>query len=329
MNKIAEKSRKLFVLMTLLASSVCAEKAVANDCYTENVYCCEQNEGKFFLSGDVLYWRPYLSGLELDFGRGAIDQTTVDGTQVIVSDEFDIDPSFDWDAGYRVAAGYGMSNGFGLGAEYTHFKGKGHRSSFENGDITSHGKFNVKLDQVDLVLGYDYAFNCDFHVKPFFGVRGARIKDSVKGLITTQLTINDVPALGEIRNFNHRQDYRAIGPILGLYGDYNIGCGLGIYGSAAASLLYGRIHVNMDDETLLGTLVNSVIFTSNARHLHSFDPNADLAIGISWNTDFFECAKLSMKLGFEHHEYFNQNHFSVFRGDMSFTGGIFSLDIVL
>lgn len=320
---------KLLSLLTLFTSSMCIGNVAANDYMYNQDFCCESNEGKFFLRGDLLYWRPYLTGVELGFGTGSIAQTTVGDTQVIVSDEFDIDPKFNWDCGYRVAAGYEMANHWGVGAEYTHFKGDGQRSSFDNGDITSRGKFNVKLDQVDLLLGYDYSYNSDFSIKPFIGVRGARIEDSVKGLITTQLTIDGVPALGEIRDFNHRQDYRAIGPILGLYGDYNIGCGVGIYGSAAASLLYGRIHVNMDDATLLGTLTSTAIFTSNSRHLHSFDPNADLALGIFWKTDLFECAKLNMKLGFEHHEYFNQNHFSVFRGDMSFTGGIFSMDIAL
>lgn len=319
---------KLLSLLALLASSMCAGSATANNYFGQQDYCCESNEGKFFLRGDALYWRPYLTGVELGFGTGSIAQSTIGDTQIIVSDEFDIDPKFDWDWGYRVAAGYEMSNHFGVAAEYTHFKGNGHRKSFDNGDITSEGKFNVKLDQIDLVLGYDYA-TPEYSLKPFVGVRGARIQDGVKGLITTQLTIDGVPALGEIRDFNHRQDYRAIGPVLGLYGDYNIGCGFGVYGSAAASLLYGRIRVNMDDATILGTLTNTAIFTSNTRHLYSFDPNADLALGVFWKTGFFECAELNMKLGFEHHEYFNQNHFSVFRGDMSFTGGIFSLEVVL
>ncbi len=316
-------NRILFGLMTLVSSA-----AFANDCCFDQQFCCDQGEGKFFIRGDALYWRPYLTGIELGFGTGSIAQTTVGDAQVFVSDEFDIDPSYDWDWGYRVAAGYEMSNHFGLAAEYTHFKGNGSRSSFENGDITSAGKFNVKLDQIDLVLGYDYATE-DYSVKPFLGVRGTRIQDGVKGLITTQWTIDGVPVTGEIRDFNHRQDYRGIGPVLGLYGDYNIGCGVGIYGSAAASLLYGRIRVNMDDATILGLSTNTLIYTANTRHIYSFDPTADLAVGLFWKTGFFECAELNMKLGFEHHEYFNQNHFSVFRGDMSFTGGIFSVEVAL
>lgn len=329
MQRLAHESRKLFVLMTLLASSVCAGKAVADDYYSQEVYCCEPAEGKFAFRGDLLYWRPYLTGIELCFGTGSIAQTTVGDGQVILSDEFDIDPHFDWDAGYRIAVGYEMASHWGIGADWTHFKGNGHYSSFDNGDLTSRGKLNVTLNQIDLILGYDYAVNCDFNVKPFLGVRGTRIKDGVKGLITTQLTIDDVPALGELRYFNHRQDYRGVGPVLGFQGDYNIGCGVGLYGTAAASILYGRFRVNMDDETLLGTRVLTQINTANARHLHSFDPNVDLALGLFWKTDLLECAQLNMKLGFEHHEYFNQNHFSVFRGDMSFTGGIFSIDIVL
>lgn len=323
------KKNKLLSLLTLFASSMCVEQAVANNCCYQPNPCCVQNEEKFFLRGDVLYWQPNISGIELGFGTGAIAQTSVGDTTVIISDEYDADPHFNWDAGYRVAGGYGIENSWGIGAEWTYFKGDGDRRSFDNGDITSAGKFKVKLEQIDLVLGYDYAFNCDFHLKPFFGVRGARIRNGVAGLITTQLTIDGEPAVGEIRAFDHKQNYRAIGAILGFQADYNIGCGFGLYGTAAASVLYGRIKVNMDDATVLGSTVNNVIITANRRHVHSYDPVVDLAVGASWKTNFFECAELSMRLGFEHHEYFHQNHFSVFRGDMSFTGGIFSVEVAL
>lgn len=349
MDRIGKESRKLFVILALVASGMCADKAMANDnfpqegnccgqnvgnfaandCFVQESYCCDQNEGKVFLRGDVLYWRPYLSGIELNFGTASIVTTTMGNTQIIDSREFDTDPCFDWDAGFRIAGGYATANSWGIGVDWTHFDGNGHHRSFYNGDITSHGKFKVKLDQVDLVLGYDYAFSCDFNVKPFIGVRGARINDSVRGLITTQLTVDDVLETGEIRHFHYRQDYTGVGLLLGLQADYNLGCGIGVYGTAAGSLLYGKYRVKFDDATSIGALSDYEIFTRNRRHLYSFDPNIDLALGLFWKTNLFECAQLSMKLGFEHHEYFNQNHLSVFRGDVSFTGGIFSIDIAL
>jgi hypothetical protein len=316
----------------LLLSSLCIEQVAAHECIGQQDFCCdqccEQNNGRFSLRGDALYWRPYISGIELCFGDGLITQTTGD-TTVFHSREFDADPHFNWDAGYRIAAGYEMAKKWGFGVEWTHFQGDGHRRSFFNGDITSHGKFNVKLDQIDIVAGYDYAVNCNFNVKPFIGARIARIKDGVKGIITTQLLIDDVPAIGEIRHFHHKQNYEAAGLLLGINGDYNIGCGFGVYGTAAASLLYSNIKVSFHDKTFLGTVVDTEINTFNRRHIHSFDPNIDLALGLFWKTGLFQCAELNMRFGFEHHEYFNQNHFSVFRGDMSFTGGIFSIDIAL
>lgn len=332
MNRLGKKSRKLFTWLSLLVSSVCVEQASAMDYLNQQNFCCEENCGQGFgnisLRADVLYWRPYISGIELCFGDGLITQTT-GATQEFNSREYDADPHFNWDVGYRLAGDYKMNNNWGVVAEWTHFQGDGHRRSFFNGDITSHGKFKVKLDQVDLALGYKYAVNCDLNVKPFLGARVAHIRDGVRGLITTQLLIDNVPAVGEIRNFHHRQDYQAVGVLLGFEGDYNLGCGFGVYGTAAASLLYGTIKVAMDDETILGTRVSSVINTCNRRRIHSFDPNVDLALGLSWNSTLFQCAQVGMKLGFEHHEYFNQNHFSVFRGDMSFTGAIFSIDISL
>lgn len=317
---------------------MCTEQAVANQYSCEPTYCCEptyscgQNcgpgNGNLSFRADVLYWRPYSSGIELCFGDGLIRQTTGD-TQIFDSREYDADPHYNWDVGYRLAADYKMCDNWGIAAEWTHFQGKGRYRSFHNGDITSHGKYNVKLEQVDVVLGYDYAVNCDFNVKPFLGARVAYIKDSVRGLITTQLLIDDVPAVGEIRDFHHRQDYQAVGVLMGLNADYNIKCGFGVYGTAAASLLYSSIKVAMDDETILGTRVSTIINTCNRRHIHSFDPNVDLALGLFWRPNLFKCAQINMKLGFEHHEFFNQNHFSVFRGDMSFTGAIFSIDIAL
>lgn len=330
MNRIAKESRKLFVLLTLLTSSICLDQAGANPYSSQNCYTCDKSDNAYFLRGDILYWKPHVSGLDLSFGRGSISQTTLGrDAQFVVSDEFDADPHTDWDAGYRLAGGYEMTNGWGLGAEYTHFKGHGHRRSFDNGELTSHGKLRVKLDQIDLLLGYDYSFCSSLNLKPYIGVRGARIYDTVKGLITTQLSLDGVALGGELRTMDHKQDYRGAGPIIGLHADYTICGGFGLYGAAAASLLYGRYTVHFDDFTSLETVVDSRIESYNKRRVHSFDPNVDLALGFFWNADFLDCAKVDMKLGLEHHEYFNQNRLSVFRGDMSFTGGIFSVEIAL
>ena len=120
------------------------------DQFDETPYC-NKSWGEFSLRGDFLYWKPHVSCLELDCGSGIITQTITDGTQVVTSSEFDIDPSGKWNGGYRVAAGYRFANPqWEIEAIWTDFHGKACRSSQESPSISNETKYCVNNNFVDI-----------------------------------------------------------------------------------------------------------------------------------------------------------------------------------
>lgn len=292
--------------------------------------CCEESSGHFFVEGDLLYWKAHVSGLELGFGTSTIDQTTVSQTQTTISNEYDADPHFKWNAGYRIAAGYQFDcSEWELGAVWTYFHDHGSKSINEDADTVNTTRCGVKLDQLDILFAYNTSLNSCFKFKPFVGIRAARIKENLNALLVTDITISPSTFATRTVTLDDDQTYRGIGPILGIQGIWDVGCGFGIYGNAAASLMYGKYNVHFNDTDIFSAPLSDQIFSRNVRHLRGVDCNIDLALGITWNTCVCDSYQLSLKLGFEHHQFFNHNRLGVARGDLIFDGGVFSVGLAL
>jgi hypothetical protein len=333
MNKVKKAYLRFTVLMILAVSTLSGNPdncgfvtygESVNGCNAE-IPCCEST-GHFFVRGDVLYWTPRITGLELDFGTNSIVQEMVDSTQVLTTEEVDLDPHFKWDAGYRVGVGY-ENKDWEAGALWTHFQGKGKRSTHEDIDILNSGRVKIKLDQIDVAVAYNFSLGSSFNLKPFIGVRGTKIHEHLNAVLLTEISLSPISEVIETNTFDDGQKYRGIGPLFGFQGDWEMGCGFGLYGTVAAGLLYGNYTVHFDDTDTFTLPFSKQFFSHNRRHVHAFDWNIDLALGLCWHTQILNQFELGMKLGFEHHQYFNQNRICVGRGDISFTGGVFSLDL--
>lgn len=321
---------------TLMAIIAVTAGLLHPSCEGENALSCSEQScdkaysPRFFVQGDVLYWKPHISGLELDFGTASISRETTDSVETFVTDEFDADPHFKWNAGYRLSAGYLFEcSNWELTALWTHFQDSGARNEREDANTVNSAKCRLRFDQLDVVLTYNEPIGFLFNLKPFAGIRAAKIHESVDAFLVTDITIIPDTLATETRTFDDKQNYRAIGPIIGLQGDWNLGCGLGIYGSAAASFLYGKYNLHFNDSDIFTAPFSREFFSTNTRHLHGFDCNIDLALGISWDTCVFNSCPLSLKLGIEHHQYFDQSRLGTNRGDLTFDGGIFSIKLIL
>lgn len=292
--------------------------------------CCNQSPSRFFIQADLLYWKTHLTGLELDFGTGTIAEDITDGLETITSTEFDADPHFKWNAGYRIGAGYQFAcTPWEIGAVWTHFRDTGTRSKNEDADTVNRTKCSVKFNQFDLLLAYNECLGSSFNVKPFIGIRGAKIHESLEATLTTDITILPATAVTQTRFLDDHEHYWGIGPMIGIQGDWGVGCGFSLYGAIAGSLLYGKYKLHFDDSEIITAPISRQTFTTDKRHLHGFDCNLDLAIGIRWETCICDSYLLNMKLGFEHHQYFNNSRLGANRGDLTFDGGIFSLGLSL
>ncbi|MFA6914928.1 MAG: Lpg1974 family pore-forming outer membrane protein [Parachlamydiales bacterium] len=301
-----------------------------NNCCAQT--CCEEApSGHFFVNADLLYWKPYISGLELDFGTLSLSQALVDGTTIFTANELDVDPNFKWNAGYRIGAGYQFAcSNWQIGAIWTHFQGKGSHRDGSVGEFANNGHCRTHLNQIDAVVAYNTCFCSSFNVKPFLGIRAAKIHQSISAQLFTEITLAaPTTVITESRFLDDTQNFRGLGPILGLNLDWDVGCGFGVYGSAATSILYGNYRVDFDDSGSTPAPISQEVISRIRKRLHAVDCVVDLALGVSWQTSFMESYQLAVKLGFEHHQYFNHNHLGANRGDLSFDGGILSVGVAL
>lgn len=292
--------------------------------------CCEESKGKFFIRGDLLYWKPHASGLELDFGTTYISQSSIDDLEIVVTDEIDADPHFKWNAGYRIAAGYGFGcSPFEVAAFWTHFQGKGSRKSRQDISTLNTGNYHVKLDQFDVIVAYNSSFAPCFTIKPFIGIRGTKIHQNVNAFLVTDITLLPTGSATETRNLDDSHCFKGIGPVFGFNVDYTMKHGFGVYGTAAGSVLYGKDKIHFNDSDIFSAPLSQEIFSTNRRNLHSFNCNIDLALGLSWQTCITDTFLVNLKVGFEHHQYFGMRDFGANRGDLCFDGAIVSINIAL
>lgn len=288
------------------------------------------NNNGITVNADVLYWKPHISGLELDFGTNSLVETITDGTQIIATDEFDSDPHFKWNVGYRIGAEYQFCDAnWDVGVVWTHFQDSGHRSITESTDVDNSIRCSLKFDQIDLLMGYQSDTSCEFTFKPFVGLRGARIRESVHAFLVTDITLSPATPATETRTFDDDQTYTGLGPIIGFGGEWDFGCGFSLYGSAAASFLYGKYKVNFDDSDIFSAPLSRSVFSTNSRHMRCIDWNIDVTLGIRWETYVCDCYRVDMQLGLEHHQYFNQSHLGAHRGDLTLDGAVFSVGVSL
>ena len=288
----------------------------------------ENRSNRFYVEGDLLYWNAHITGLELSAGKSSMEVETEGGTTTTYMNELDLDPHFKWKAGYRIAAGYEFDcRTWALGTVWTHFQDNGTRKVTGDASSVNTTRCRVKFDQIDLVLAYDATPCCCLNFKPFLGIRGAIIQEGLEAFLVTDILYTPSTIATSTRSLDDKQDYHGIGPILGFQGVLNLRRGFDLYGTAAAALLYGNYKVNFQDSTVSTAPISTSFLSKNRRQLHAFDPNIDLALGIRWNLAITDRFQIALKLAFEHLQYFNQSHLGANRGDLTFDGGIFGIDL--
>jgi hypothetical protein len=284
-----------------------------------------ESQSRLFLRADFLYWTTLLSGLELGFGTSSFIMNNP--SSIRETFEVDLDPRFEWKSGYRFA--YGIPIGcshWELDAFWTQFRNKGRRTSHGSNKILNTGSCKVSFDQVDVVAAYQYAWY-SLLFKPFLGFRAAKIDQNIKAKVSGEILILPDTLAIQSKFFDDQQYFKGAGPTLGCEASWEIAYGFEIYGTAGFGLLYGNYNVKFDDKEVASEPFSTETISHNRRHLHRLNYNIDLALGLLWHTCLFQKCELYLKISFEHHEYFNQSYLGANPGDLSFNGGVASLEI--
>jgi hypothetical protein len=343
--------RKIHVALTLLLITslgyaygddiTLSECTGGKNCDPCQPVCC----GQGLLSAELLYWRAFEGGLDRCVSSSTSNQVTSEGNVHSRLRRRDCDPHFTWNPGFRI--GYElMCSDWSFGASWTHLHSNSHGSKNKGNAHRSHGsknkgnahRWSINFDVIDIVAGYKSSGAC-FSLRPFIGLRGASIDQKLRvgkeechcsRRSRRSSRTNDLITFHQ----NNKQEFAGIGPLIGLEAGWNMGCGFSLYTSADISWLYGNFNVR-----LRGTnrSVDAFNFYRIRKHLDASLAVADAALGIRWQTCFFESMRLILQLGLEHHRYFDYNRFGNYRnwsfdrfgdyGDLSFDGVNFAVGI--
>lgn len=282
----------------------------------ENCCPCPQRLWGGFIAADVLYWRAFNSGINIclpneiteDITISSIDSTLRGGTR---------SPNFRWNPGFRIAAGYElMCSNLDFVASWTHYHSNMH-SSRDNGFF----RWNINYDAIDLIAGFNSNLTSCFVLRPFGGLRGVSINQSLhNNSIPTGISDEDQSVLIT----RDKDRFFGIGPLLGIEGEINIICDFSIYADFAFSWLYGHYNTRLRD---INEASDSTSFTEFKNKQEACISSIDAGIGIRWRRFICNNLQVILQLGLEHHCYFNYNQFGNY-GDLNFDGVNFSVGLL-
>ena len=283
----------------------------------------------FYGTASFTYWQPIQENMEL----GIVDNLiAVTPHHLYLHDGNVVNMAFDYQPGFKV--GFGMNfdhdnwDGF---AEYTWFRGTTSTTTtldqndttqvllptwgFPNGHAYFAGteSWRLHMDFADLQLARSYYNGTSLTFRPFFGVRGAWIRQHLDVDYT-----NRVGALTVAQNICEVANSWAVGPRAGLSSNWLLGEGFRIYGDGAADILYTRYtHLGFKETIpLAGVVADDDIALYNQVSLGTVRTHLELELGLGWGTYFDNNnwhVDLSEGYGFQ--VFFNQNMFRHFQDD--------------
>jgi len=274
------------------------------------------------VSGDLLYWRADEDGLEYVIKAKNIS-TNNNWTNASLEDLH-----FDWHFGYRAGIGYDLPwDGWDFYVNYTHYqngvsdsKSRGPHSQLGAVWIPSglslgpvdkaKAHWNLEYNTLDLEIGRNYFLSRALSFRPFFGVRGAWIDQSMR---YSYDYLNITPP--DHFKVRFKNDYDAFGLLAGMNINWFFNNHWSIFGKAAASGLHGEFDVT----THLRQTAGSRGYIQTKDEMHRIRYGLEAALGLQWETCFCKNRhRFSVSLGYEFLQWFHQNQLKQFAATQSY-----------
>jgi hypothetical protein len=162
---------------------------------------------------------------------------------------------------------------------------------FANDNATTiSSKWRYKIDIVDAQVSRPFYSGTNFLVEPFFGLRGAWIRQHMNLTANELQTLGNVAVAGPSRKADYNSRSSAVGPRVGMNGNWHFGWGLRFIGNAAASILFTGYDVKQNVQSPDALGVNRFPQSAKIKDLNSLRPNFDLSLGLGWGSYLF-CRK--------------------------------------
>ena len=294
-------------------------------------------------NGDIVitvagfYWKASQDGMEYAIENEVIgsDALTFNPQLNNLIDSKFKTPNFDWDFGFKAGLAYNSPcDGWDVGVLWTNFKkgAKGHiEAEFDDNhtllplwsgyqypnagqapilfatDIETFWKLDLNL--IDITLGREYWTSKFLSLRPHVGLRisfiDQRFEIEYKGGSFNdpgmQLNFNDWVKLDN--------DFKGVGLRSGLDTVWRLGCGWGIYGDLALSIVYGKFSVDHDEMLRdANSPFSKTKILETKDNFRSSRGMFDMGLGIQWASLLCDCQYgLRFSLGWEQHLFFHQN----------------------
>ena len=173
----------------------------------------------------------------------------------------------------------------------------------------SYAHWKLRMNLVDLEIGREFCVNSCLSLRPHVGVRGASINEKYKIKYEVIAAVGASELAAPIDYIDLKNDFEGAGVRGGLDTDFDLGCGLSIYGGVAVSLLYGETEINSKERLIVTTLPTSNVFETRQKDNDcGCRAITDAEIGIRWQKCCFNKIIVT-EIGWEHHFFFNENQF--------------------
>ncbi len=244
-------------------------------------------------------------------------------------------PDFNWNFGFKVGIGYNTTcDGWDFGVTWTRYRGdaKDHIeaevddnhtlvplwSAFApaGGEVTFatdiQSFWRLKLNLFDIELGREFWTSKYLCIRPHIGLRVAFLDQNFElqhkgGSWSARTVFPQQEALNNRVDLDN--DFKGVGVRAGFNSLWHFGCGWGVYGDLATSIVYGKFSVDHDEQNRFAEG-----FFSKTKILEAEDSfrasraMLDLGLGVQWSGMICSCQYgLTIKLGWEQHLFFHQN----------------------
>ncbi len=305
---------------------VCFERGhETNNCCIPSAYN-EPAEIELLCGWDVIvgvnfiYWEAIQGGMDLAIPwEGIVSGSTIIEAQRSVLGNAVLFQGTEYTPGFQVGLGWsGAKDHWTLFAEYTYLHGSAHTSkraptptvsavngiaidpngiwnptslfagaSFGNRWTTEiSSKWTYKIDLVDASISRPFYSGTRFTIEPFFGLRGAWIRQKLD-LSAPIFSFTFAPS-GPTRTAHYSSRSAAVGPRVGMNGNWLFGYGLRFLGDVAGSVLFTGYDVK---QNLGSPDLDTLPVKTKFNDLNYLRPNVDLSLGLGWSS-YFCCRRM-------------------------------------
>lgn len=269
---------------------------------------------RLYTMGDFLYWQAAEDGLEYVLKQSSVGDFGVQGTVNSID--------FPFKDGFRIGGGMVLPRyDWQIEVDWTRFfnytREEKEQSVAGNPSLSGlwmspvgHGyigweeasfSWDLKFDTLDLDLLRIGFVNPNFSLAPRIGLKRAWINQHFHVRYETGYD----PTTGLLPNAYYdvrfSNDFRSIGPRIGMDTHLWMGWGFSIGANAAAALMYGPMHSHRID---VSSQFGSVDLAEN---INRFKPMAQGEIAIEWSKYFDDTVRVQLCLGYEAQYWWGQN----------------------